>query len=109
MRTNTLKQKLREGKAAFGVMITFPSPPVVEMLGYMGFDWMLIDNEHGSITVDTAEDLHRAARADRHGAHRAAGGEQAGGHRAVPGSRRVGRAGSARQHARRRREAAVAA
>jgi 4-hydroxy-2-oxoheptanedioate aldolase len=60
MRTNTLKQKLREGKPAFGVMITFPSPPVVEMLGYMGFDWVLIDNEHGSITIDTAEDMVRA-------------------------------------------------
>jgi 4-hydroxy-2-oxoheptanedioate aldolase len=60
MRTNTLKQKLREGKPAFGVMITFPAPPVVEMLGYMGFDWVLIDNEHGSITVDTAEDMIRA-------------------------------------------------
>src|SRR5262245_229067 len=61
MRTNTLKQKLRDGKPAFGVMITFPSPVVVEMLGYMGFDWVLLDNEHGSITVDTAEDVIRAA------------------------------------------------
>jgi 4-hydroxy-2-oxoheptanedioate aldolase len=61
MRTNTLKRKLREGKAAFGVMITFPSAPIVEMLGCMGFDWVLIDNEHGSITVDTAEDMIRAA------------------------------------------------
>ena len=61
MRTNTLKQKLRDGKAAFGVMITFPSPPIVEILGYMGFDWVLIDNEHGSVTVDTAEDMIRAA------------------------------------------------
>jgi 4-hydroxy-2-oxoheptanedioate aldolase len=52
MRTNTLKQKLRDGKAVFGAMITFPAPAVVEMLGYMGFDWVLIDNEHGSITVD---------------------------------------------------------
>src|SRR5690606_5713722 len=52
MRTNTLKQKLRDGKPAFGAMITFPSPPIVEMLGYMGFDWVLIDNEHGSIGVD---------------------------------------------------------
>jgi 4-hydroxy-2-oxoheptanedioate aldolase len=25
------------------------------MLGYPGFDWILLDNEHGSITVDTAE------------------------------------------------------
>ncbi len=61
MRTNTLKQKLRDGKPGFGVMITFPSPPVIEMLGYMGFDWVLIDNEHGSVTVDTAEDTIRAA------------------------------------------------
>jgi len=36
-------------------MCTFPSPPVVEMLGLLGFDWILLDNEHGSITVDTAE------------------------------------------------------
>jgi 4-hydroxy-2-oxoheptanedioate aldolase len=61
MRTNTLKQKLKEGKAVFGAMITFPAPPIVEMLGYMGFDWVLIDNEHGSITVDTAEEMIRAA------------------------------------------------
>ena len=32
MRTNTLKQKLRTGQAAFGVMIGFPEPSVVEML-----------------------------------------------------------------------------
>jgi 4-hydroxy-2-oxoheptanedioate aldolase len=55
MRENTLKQRLYAGKAAFGVMCTFPSPPVVEMLGHLGFDWVLLDNEHGSITVDTAE------------------------------------------------------
>jgi 2-keto-3-deoxy-L-rhamnonate aldolase RhmA len=61
MRTNTLKQKLRAGKPGFGAMITFPAPAIVEMLGYMGFDWVLIDNEHGSITVDTAEDMIRAA------------------------------------------------
>jgi 4-hydroxy-2-oxoheptanedioate aldolase len=61
MRENALKQKLENGKAVFGVMITFPSAPVVEMLGYLGFDWVLLDNEHGSITVDNVEDLVRAA------------------------------------------------
>src|SRR5262245_54876111 len=61
MRENTLKQQLYAGKAAFGVMCTFPSPPVVEMLGYLGFDWILLDNEHGSITVDTAESCIVAA------------------------------------------------
>lgn len=60
MRTNTLKQKLREGKPAFGCMITIPSAPIVEMLGYLGFDWVLIDNEHGSVTADVSEDMIRA-------------------------------------------------
>ena len=61
MHENTLKHKLNDGKAVFGVMITFPSAPVVEMLGALGFDWVLIDNEHGSITVDNSEDMVRAA------------------------------------------------
>ena len=55
MRVNTLKQKLYAGEPAFGVMCTFPSPQVVEMLGSLGFDWILLDNEHGSITVENAE------------------------------------------------------
>jgi len=61
MRENTLKQKLNDGKAVFGTMITFPSATVVEMLGCLGYDWILIDNEHGSITVDNSEDMIRAA------------------------------------------------
>jgi len=59
MRENTLKQRLYDGKPAFGVMCA--SPPVVEMLGHLGFDWILLDNEHGSITVDTAENSIAAA------------------------------------------------
>src|SRR3954470_7961509 len=61
MRENTLKRQLYTGKPAFGVMCTFPSPPAVEMLGYLGFDWVLLDNEHGSITVDSAEACIAAA------------------------------------------------
>ena len=61
MRENTLKRQLYDGKATFGVMCTFPSPPVVEMLGYLGFDWILLDNEHGSITVENAESCIAAA------------------------------------------------
>ncbi|MCS5658670.1 MAG: aldolase/citrate lyase family protein [Dehalococcoidia bacterium] len=61
MRENTLKQKLDAGKAVFGVMLTFPSPQVVEMIGGLGFDWVLIDNEHGTVTIENSEDLIRAA------------------------------------------------
>src|SRR5262249_37739593 len=37
MRENTLKQRLNDGKPAFGVMCTFLAPAVVEMLGHLGF------------------------------------------------------------------------
>jgi 4-hydroxy-2-oxoheptanedioate aldolase len=33
----------------------FPSPQVVEMLGFAGFDWVLIDCEHGSIGLADVE------------------------------------------------------
>ena len=61
MRENTLKQRLEAGNAAFGVMITFPSPPVMEMLGHLGFDWVLLDNEHGTINVENSEEMNRAS------------------------------------------------
>src|SRR6185369_3335072 len=32
-----------------GCSVMFPSPQIVEMLGIAGFDWVLIDCEHGSI------------------------------------------------------------
>ncbi len=57
MRRNILKQKLAEGKAVFGVMVTFPAPQIVEMLGYIGFDFALIDTRHSSITVESAEPM----------------------------------------------------
>ncbi len=61
MRENTLKQRLEAGQAAFGVMITFPSPSVMEMLGHLGFDWVLLDNEHGTINVENSEEMIRAS------------------------------------------------
>ena len=61
MRTNTLKEKLAQDKAAFGLIFTFPSPQLVEMLGYMGYDWAAIDARHGSITPQDLEPMIIAA------------------------------------------------
>jgi 4-hydroxy-2-oxoheptanedioate aldolase len=44
-----MKEKIARGEPALGCSVMFPSPQVVEMLGYAGFDWVLIDCEHGSI------------------------------------------------------------
>lgn len=57
---NRTREKLAEGKAVWGVMTSDPSPYSVEALGYAGFDWILLDNEHGFVTVDAIEGAVRA-------------------------------------------------
>ncbi|MFW6195545.1 MAG: HpcH/HpaI aldolase family protein [Chloroflexota bacterium] len=45
---NRMKAKIKAGEPAFGVSITFPAPELVEMVANGGFDWIMIDAEHGS-------------------------------------------------------------
>ena len=61
MPLNVMKQKLLNGEPAFGVSIMIPSPQLVEMVGKLGFDWVLIDCEHGTINPETVETLAMAA------------------------------------------------
>jgi 4-hydroxy-2-oxoheptanedioate aldolase len=46
-RPNALKRRLREGKRALGCWTVLGSPPVIELLAYCGFDYLLLDQEHG--------------------------------------------------------------
>jgi 2-keto-3-deoxy-L-rhamnonate aldolase RhmA len=55
MKPNRMKEKFARGEAALGCSVMFPSPQIVEMLGYAGFDWVLIDCEHGSIGLADVE------------------------------------------------------
>lgn len=61
MQTNNMKRKIAAGEPAFGLSIMFPSPHLVEMAGHAGFDWVLIDCEHGSIPLDQVEIMCMAA------------------------------------------------
>ena len=63
MNPNRLKAKLLAGEPAFGCSIMIPSPQMVEMVAHAGFDWVLIDLEHGTITLETAELMIMAAEA----------------------------------------------
>jgi 4-hydroxy-2-oxoheptanedioate aldolase len=54
---------LRSGQRVRGIFNAIPHPAIVEMCGYAGFDFVLIDNEHGSGTLETTENMLRAARA----------------------------------------------
>ncbi len=60
---NRLKEKLLSGQPALGVSVMFPSPQIVEMAGYAGFDWVLLDCEHGSLSLDSVEVMAMAAEA----------------------------------------------
>jgi 4-hydroxy-2-oxoheptanedioate aldolase len=54
---------LRSGRRLRGVFNGIPSPALVEMCAYAGFDFVVIDNEHGSADLQTTEHMLRAARA----------------------------------------------
>lgn len=58
---NTMKEKLLAGKSVLGVSVMIPSPQIVEMFGHLGFDWLLIDCEHGTISLETVELMIMAA------------------------------------------------
>ncbi len=61
MRPNAMKARFAAGEAAYGCSVMIPSPQAVEMIGHAGFDWVLIDMEHGTIGPETAELMVMAA------------------------------------------------
>lgn len=63
MMPNRLKAKLAAGEPGLGCSLMFPSPQIVEMLGYAGFDWVLLDCEHGSLSPADVELMAIAAAA----------------------------------------------
>ncbi len=60
---DSLPALLRSGRTLRAIFNSLPSPALVEMCGYAGFDFVIIDNEHGSAGHDITENMLRAARA----------------------------------------------
>lgn len=61
MRANRMKGLIRSGRPVLGCSLMFPSPQLVEMLGHAGFDWVLLDCEHGSLSGADVEVMAMAA------------------------------------------------
>lgn len=61
MRKNPLKEKMLRGEMAVGTFVNFYAPPLVEILGHAGLDFICIDNEHGAFSYSEIEGLIRAA------------------------------------------------
>ena len=47
------KKQLREGTPKFGLFVNSHSPTVAEQLAHSGYDWMLIDTQHGPMSNET--------------------------------------------------------
>jgi 4-hydroxy-2-oxoheptanedioate aldolase len=58
-----LAARLRAGEGLAGVVLKMPSPALVEIAGYSGFDLAVLDTEHGPADAAMLEDHLRAAAA----------------------------------------------
>jgi 4-hydroxy-2-oxoheptanedioate aldolase len=56
-----MKALIQSRRPALGCSLMFPSPQLVEMLGHAGFDWVLLDCEHGSLSGADVEVMAMAA------------------------------------------------
>lgn len=61
MRKNQAKEILLNGGTIYGVFCNFYSPMIVEAIGHIGFDFVLVDAEHGPAEVESCEHMVRAA------------------------------------------------
>jgi len=61
IRENQLKRKLKRGEVVLGLFTNCAYPAFIEICGHAGFDFAVIDLEHGPLHTLVAEDLCRAA------------------------------------------------
>ncbi|RQG87782.1 aldolase [Natrarchaeobius halalkaliphilus] len=61
--SNLLKQKIEEREYPVGNWVSIGHPTVVEVNAMLGFDFVLIDTEHTTMSLETVEHLVRAAEA----------------------------------------------
>jgi 2-dehydro-3-deoxyglucarate aldolase len=52
-----LKNKLKTNSTTFGSWITIGHQSIVEILATAGFDWLVVDMEHGAISIEKVQEL----------------------------------------------------
>ncbi|MCL4499389.1 MAG: aldolase/citrate lyase family protein [Chloroflexi bacterium] len=63
MQPNATKAKLLKGELVFGPLLAYPDPSLVELAAEAGMDFVRIDCEHGPMTLETIDNMCRAAEA----------------------------------------------
>lgn len=61
MKKNLMKEKLSQGGVAVGMLIQEPAIQAAEIVGLLGFDWLLIDCEHSPMSIESVARLVMAA------------------------------------------------
>lgn len=56
---SSIKTRLREGQVTLGSWITLGNPAIAEILARAGFDWLVVDLEHSTISIREAGELIR--------------------------------------------------
>lgn len=63
MKENVVKTRLKKGEVVFGMLTPIYDPAIVETIGFLGFDFYMMDCEHGAGGPLQAEHLARACEA----------------------------------------------
>jgi 4-hydroxy-2-oxoheptanedioate aldolase len=58
-----LREMWKHGTPTFGPFVGLNAPGICEIIGHAGFDYCIIDLEHGAIDLETAENMIRGANA----------------------------------------------
>jgi 4-hydroxy-2-oxoheptanedioate aldolase len=59
--TQKFKRRMQDGERLLGFFIGTPSAATVEIAGLSGYDFVIIDTEHGPADIETVENMLRAA------------------------------------------------
>jgi 2-dehydro-3-deoxyglucarate aldolase/4-hydroxy-2-oxoheptanedioate aldolase len=63
MQRSTLRQRLKNGETVIGTMVQeIRTPAIAQILKQVGFDFLMLDMEHGAFNLETAAEIIRVAR-----------------------------------------------
>ena len=60
MLQNAIKARLADGEAVFGCFVRTAEPSLIEYVALLGWDFLVFDAEHGTLSPHQVEDLCRA-------------------------------------------------
>jgi len=63
MKKNILKEKIYDNNLVIGPFLKISDPAIVEIAALSGFDFVIIDREHGPISIENTQNMIRAAEA----------------------------------------------